>query len=83
MKLEIVFDVVLKGDSCFWVITRSKDKLGKNSAIIKLSKELNSQKVFASFGTYVHDDKGELFFKVFLKQQLLDFASKLYYINRN
>lgn len=76
MKIETYFDVILKGESCFWIFTRSLDELNKFSAIIKISKEDRSQKVFASFGTFIFDAKETMYFKIFLKQQLIDFSSK-------
>ena len=33
MKIETYFDVILKGESCFWIFTRSLDELNKFSLI--------------------------------------------------
>lgn len=79
MRVETYFDVLLKGESVFWVIMRSNDALDKFSVVIKLSKEDRCQKVFASFGTFVSDSKGTMYFKIFLKQQLINFSSKTKY----
>ena len=77
MRIESYFDVILKGESNFWIISRSSDVLNKFSAVVKISKEDRCQKVFASFGTFVNDAKGNMYFKIFLKQQLINFSSIL------
>jgi hypothetical protein len=77
MRVDTYFDVILKGESFFWIILRSSDVLNKFSVVVKLSKEDRCQKVFASFGTFVFDAKGNMYFKIFLKQQLINFSSKL------
>jgi hypothetical protein len=84
MRVENYFDIILKGESTFWLITRSSDVLNKFSAVIKISKEDRCQKVFASFGTFVFDAKDNMYFKVFLKQQLINYSktkNKYYYDN--
>jgi len=58
---------------------RNDNFLNCNSAILKLSKGLKSQKVFLEIGTFVVDSKGELLFKIFLKQQLINYSSKINY----
>ena len=58
---------------------RNDKFLNCNSAIIKLSKGIKSQKVFLEIGTFVVDSKGELLFKIFLKQQLINYSSKYLY----
>ena len=83
MRTESYFDIILKGESNFWIVTRSSDVFNKFSAVIKISKEDRCQKVFASFGTFVNDSKGNMFFKVFLKQQLINFSSKFIIKIRN
>jgi len=68
----------LKGESVLWLILRTEDKLDENSAVIKISKEDKSQKMFISFGTFVSfEDKEDLTFKIFTTQQLIDTSSNL------
>lgn len=68
----------LKGESALWLILRTEDKLDENSAVIKISKEDKSQKMFISFGTFVSfEDKEDLKFKIFTTQQLIDTSSNL------
>ena len=68
----------LKGESVLWLILRTEEKLDENSAIIKISKEDKSQKMFISFGTFVtEEDKEDLTFKIFTTQQLIDTSSKV------
>ena len=68
----------LKGESALWLILRTEDKLDENSAVIKISKEDKSQKMFISFGTFVSfEDKEDLTFKIFTTQQLIDTSSNL------
>jgi len=84
MRVENYFDIVLKGESSFWLITRTSDVLNKFSAVIKISKEDRSQKVFVSYGTFVSDSKENTYFKIFLKQQLINYSkikNKYYYDN--
>ncbi len=44
------------------------------TAVIKVSKEEKSQKLFLHFGSFVRDNPGNLIFKFFQKQQLIDFG---------
>lgn len=76
--LEISMNFSLKGESVLWLILRTEDKLDENTAIIKVSKEDKSQKMFISFGTFVsEEDKEDLSFKIFTTQQLIDTSSKI------
>jgi len=65
----------LKGESSCWIFTRSNDILNTNSAIVRISKEDKSQRLFISLGTFVQDYKDNEVFKIFLKQQLIDNSS--------
>lgn len=74
--MEISLNFSLRGESVFWLILRTEDKLDENSAIIKISKEDKCQKMFISFGTFVlEEDKEDLTFKIFTTQQLIDTSS--------
>jgi hypothetical protein len=66
----------LKGDSSFWIITRSNEEFDEFSSIIKISKEDKSQNIHVSLGTFVKDKYQNLIFKIFSKQQLIDYSSK-------
>ena len=83
MKADIFIDVILKGESTFWLFTRSKDYLDKNTAVIKLNKEEGLQRVFISFGTFIEESNGSLIFKVFLKRQLIGNSSILSLLYRS
>ncbi len=72
---EIFFDITLKRESTFWLILRSNHCLNKHTAVLKITKEDRSQKIFASFGTFVLDKNSDLIFKVFIKQQIINFTS--------
>jgi hypothetical protein len=54
---------------------RSNDCLDKRTAVLKITKEDRSQKIFASFGTFVLDKNSDLVFKIFIKQQIINFTS--------
>jgi len=57
---------------------RTEDKLDENSALIKISKEDKSQKMFIAFGTFVsEEDVEDLSFKIFTTQQLIDTSSNI------
>lgn len=66
----------LKGDSSLWLITRCNEYFDEFSSIIKFSKEDKSQRLFISMGTFVRDCHENLIFKIFSKQQLIDYSSK-------
>lgn len=74
---EISAHLSLKGESSFWVITRTDNEFTEHSAIVRVSKDEKSQKVFASLGTFLKDSQGNLVFKIFCKQQLIDYSSKI------
>jgi hypothetical protein len=44
------------------------------TAVIKVSKEEKSQKIFLHFGAFVKDSSGNIVFRFFQKQQLIDFG---------
>jgi len=73
---EAYFDCTLKKESAFWIILRNDRAFDKYSSILKISKEERSQKVFASFGTFVLDERANLVFKVFQKQQLINMSKE-------
>lgn len=79
--LEISMSFSLKGESVLWLILRTEEKLDENSAIIKISKEDKSQKMFVSFGAMVQEeDREEPIFKIFSNQQLIDTSSIIHFI---
>jgi hypothetical protein len=54
------------------------------TAVIKVSKEEKSQKIFLNFGVFTRDNSGTLVFKFFQKQQLIDFGVRpLGYIEKD
>lgn len=76
MGFEITTHITLKGESSCWFFSRSNETFNTTTAIIKISKEDKSQKLFISLGTFVKDYLDQEVFKVFLKQQLIDNSSK-------
>ena len=81
LGFEINTQVILKGESSFWIVTRSNEILNEYSTIVKITKEDKSQKMFVSLGTFVKDYLDNEVFKIFLKQQLIDSSCKIIYIN--
>ena len=75
LGFEISTHITLKGESACWFFSRSNDSFNTNSAVVKLTKEDKSQKLFLSLGTFVKDYLDNEVFKVFLKQQLIDNSS--------
>lgn len=73
--VEISTSISLKGESSYWLILRTEEFFDEFSAVIRISKEDNSQNVFISMGTYVRDSYKNLILKNFSKQQLIDFSS--------
>lgn len=63
---------------------REIDLLNENSAIIRINKEDKSQRLYISIGTFIKDSNEEKdIFKVFTRQQLIDFSSKYIFIINN
>lgn len=88
--LEILCSLTLKGESVFWLFTRSSDqKFDKYTSVIKVSKEDKCQRCFVSMGTFVevNGDKGKddkIIFKTFSKRQMINFSkskTNFYYEN--
>lgn len=77
LGFETNLQISLKGESSFWIITRSNEALNEYSAIVKITKEDKSQKMFISMGTFVKDCNNNEVFKIFQKQQLIDSSSNL------
>ena len=77
--LSINIDVIftLKEESSIWIFLRSANKFDTETVVVKINKEGNSQKCFISLGTYVKDKNNKSLFKVFTRQQLVDFQSKI------
>ena len=74
---EISTTFSLKGESAFWLILRTDKDFDEYSVIIRISKDDKSQSVHMCMGTYVRDVHNNLVFKIFSKQQLIDFSSKI------
>ena len=72
----------MKGESSLWIITRSDLEFDEYSSIIRISKEDKSQNVHVSLGTFVMDKYNNLIFKIFSKQQLIDYSSNLKYLRK-
>lgn len=68
--------IQLKGESSFWLIFHTNEKFDVTSSVITISKKENSQSVFISLGTFVKDVHDNMIYKVFSKQQLLDYSDK-------
>lgn len=59
-----------------------KDNFNKYSSVIKITKERNSNKCFVIFGTFCEDiNENKLYYKSFLKRQLIDFSEYNNYFN--
>lgn len=74
--MEFDINLKLKGESSFWIFTRSDPKVefDKFTTIIKISKEDKSQKCFLTLGTFVYDVRGNKILKTFLKHQLINYS---------
>ncbi len=80
LGINLDISASLKGESSLWIFTRDI-RLNQNSCVIRINKEEKSQRMFISLGTYILDkDNATEVFKVFTKQQLVDFTSKTYNI---
>jgi hypothetical protein len=66
----------LKGESTFWLFLRAGNVFTIDTAVITIAKKENSQNCYISMGTFVEDVHKNLIFKVFTKQQLLDYSKK-------
>ena len=67
-------NIILKGESTFWLALHTNNNFDIESAFISISKKDNSNSVFLSQGTFVQDLHKKLIYKVFCKQQLLDYS---------
>lgn len=74
--MEFDINLRLKGESSFWLFTRSDPKIefDKYTTILKISKEDKSQKCFLTLGTFVYDIRGNKILKTFLKHQLINYS---------
>jgi hypothetical protein len=77
LSVEINVGCFLIGDSSCWLFNRVENYFDEETFVIKLEKIEKSQKIFASFGTFVMDSQNNLIFKTFVKEQLIDFSSIL------
>jgi hypothetical protein len=75
-SVEIKCCISLKGDSTCWIFNRANDYFDEYTLAIKLEKIEHSQKVFVSLGTFVKDYQNNLIFKVFTREQLVDYSGK-------
>lgn len=77
----IEVSAVLKGECSLWLYTRKTEFFTPMTAVIRVSKEDKSQRIYLSLGTFVKDKSDNFEFKIFTRQQLVDFESNLnYYI---
>lgn len=78
-SVELSLTCFLAGESTCWIFNRVNDYFDEFAAAFKIEKAENSPKVFFSVGAFVKDSQDNLIFKVFVKEQLIDFSSKLKY----
>lgn len=73
--MEYEINIRLKGESSFWLFTRSDPNVefDKYTTILKIFKEDRSQKSFLSMSTFVHDNRGNKLLKTFIKHQLINY----------
>jgi len=72
--IDINITFVLKGESSCWIFNRVMDYFDEYSVIMRVDKEDKSQKLFISLGSFVRDSQNNLVFKIFCKQQLIDYS---------
>lgn len=78
-NIEVNFS--LKEDSSFYLFTRDIKKISNLTSVIRINRESGNNKCHISLGTFINDGS-DLQFKVFSKQQLVDFNSKLIFLFR-
>ena len=66
----------LQGESTFWLFLRGGNSFTTNTAVITVSKREKSQNCYVSMGTFVEDIHKNLIYKIFTRQQLLDYSKK-------
>ena len=80
-SVELKTSLYLAGDSYVWLFNRVDNYFDEGSLVVKIEKFEKSQKVFASFGTFLRDSQNNLIFKTFIREQLIDFSSKFFIFN--
>ena len=70
----------LKGESSLWIFSRVDEYFDEYSAVLRISKEDKSQNLFISMGAFVRDQHKNLIFKIFSKQQLIDYSSNIIFL---
>lgn len=55
---------------------RNESSFNTDTVVVRISKDANTQRCFLSLGTYITDINNNNIFKVFHKQQLIDYTSK-------
>ena len=87
-KMTISINLILKGESEFWLMTRcfvkdeienginkSSNVFDKYSSVMKITKENTSTRCFVHFGTFYEDkNSGEIKYKTFFKRQLIEYV---------
>lgn len=69
-------EFTLKGENSFWLFLRAGDKFTTDTAVIMVTKIRQSQTCYISFGTFVKDVHDNLIYKIFTRQQLLDYSKE-------
>ncbi len=67
---------LLKDESSLWLFLRNDLSPDTDTAVVRITKESNSQRCFIGLGTYIKDKHNKSIFKIFTRQQLVDFNSK-------
>jgi hypothetical protein len=73
-SVKLQFNVELKGDSTFWIFNRVEDYFDEYTVSIKIEKLENSHRVFCSLGTFLRDKDGNIIFKNFIREQIVDYS---------
>lgn len=69
-------EFILKGENSFWLFLRAGKSFTTETAVIMISKTKKSQTCYISLGTFVKDVHDSLIYKVFRKQQLIDYSKE-------
>ena len=71
LSVEVEINLLMSGESNFYIFSRCKDKFSENTAVCCISKELESARKFISFGVLEKKEDGELYsFKNLKKQEI-------------
>ena len=70
LSVEVEINILMSGESSFYIFSRCIDEFTENTAVCSVSKELESARKFVSFGVLEKKEENKFYIKYLKKQEI-------------